>query len=83
MKSTTKVTFLTGEYPPMQGGIGDYTALLARHLQALGVESSILISRKYNKFQVSSSEFQVKASETQNPKSTLPCKTRVIIAGKM
>ncbi len=68
MKSMTKVTFLTGEYPPMQGGIGDYTALLARHLQALGIESSILISRKYNKFQVSSSEFQVKASETRNPK---------------
>ncbi len=43
----TKVTFLTGEYPPMQGGIADHTAILASHLQSLGVESSVLISRKY------------------------------------
>ncbi len=68
MKLTTKVTFLTGEYPPMQGGIGDYTAILARHLQAFGVEPAILISRKYNKFQVSGSEFRVRDSETRNPK---------------
>ncbi|OQY27485.1 MAG: hypothetical protein B6243_12960 [Anaerolineaceae bacterium 4572_5.2] len=68
MKSTTKVTFLTGEYPPMQGGIGDHTAILARHLQPLGVEPSVLISRKYNEFQVSSSEFRVRDSETRNLK---------------
>ncbi|MBN1994229.1 MAG: glycosyltransferase family 4 protein [Anaerolineae bacterium] len=40
-----KVTFLTGEYPPMQGGIADHTACLAEHLIPLGVESSILIGR--------------------------------------
>src|SRR5205814_220905 len=26
------VCFLTGEYPPMRGGVGDYTALIARAL---------------------------------------------------
>ncbi len=43
----TRVTFLTGEYPPMQGGIADYTARLAAHLQPLSVKPSVLISRKY------------------------------------
>jgi glycosyltransferase involved in cell wall biosynthesis len=42
-----KVTFLTGEYPPMQGGIADHTAYLAQHLTSLNVESSILISRRW------------------------------------
>jgi glycosyltransferase involved in cell wall biosynthesis len=42
-----KVTFLTGEYPPMQGGIADHTAYLAQHLASLNVESSILISRRW------------------------------------
>jgi glycosyltransferase involved in cell wall biosynthesis len=41
-----KVCFLTGEYPPMQGGIADHTAHLARHLIPLGVEVSVLTSRK-------------------------------------
>ena len=27
-----KITFLTGEYPPMQGGIADHTAYLVQHL---------------------------------------------------
>jgi glycosyltransferase involved in cell wall biosynthesis len=43
------VLFLTGEYPPMQGGIADHTAYLAQHLASLGVESSILISRRWEK----------------------------------
>jgi hypothetical protein len=38
-----KVTFLTGEYPPMQGGIADYTAHLADHLQAAGVQPSVFL----------------------------------------
>jgi glycosyltransferase involved in cell wall biosynthesis len=42
-----KVTFLTGEYPPMQGGIADHTAYLAQYLVPLEVESSILISRRW------------------------------------
>jgi glycosyltransferase involved in cell wall biosynthesis len=42
-----KITFLTGEYPPMQGGVADHTAYLAQHLVPLNVESSILISRRW------------------------------------
>jgi glycosyltransferase involved in cell wall biosynthesis len=41
------VTFLTGEYPPMQGGIADHIAYLAQYLAPLGVESSILITRRW------------------------------------
>ena len=41
-----KVCFLTGEYPPMQGGIADHTAHLARYLIPWGVEVSVLTSRK-------------------------------------
>ncbi|MBI1877530.1 MAG: glycosyltransferase [Chloroflexi bacterium] len=41
------VVFLTGEYPPMQGGIADHTAYLAQHLAPLGVEPSILISQRW------------------------------------
>ncbi len=42
-----KVVFLTGEYPPMQGGIADHTAYLGQHLTSFGVESSVLISRRW------------------------------------
>jgi glycosyltransferase involved in cell wall biosynthesis len=38
------VGIITGEYPPMQGGIGDYSRLLARHLVSLGAQVSILTS---------------------------------------
>jgi hypothetical protein len=44
-----KITFLTGEYPPMQGGIADHTAYLAHHLTAHEAVSSILINRRWNK----------------------------------
>lgn len=36
------VLFLAGEYPPRPGGVGDYTALLARHLAAQGMRVSVL-----------------------------------------
>jgi glycosyltransferase involved in cell wall biosynthesis len=39
-----KVTLLTGEYPPMRGGVADYSALLAEGLSRLGVEVSVLTS---------------------------------------
>ncbi|PWH20805.1 MAG: glycosyl transferase family 1 [Ardenticatenia bacterium] len=39
-----KVGLLTGEYPPMQGGVGDHTRHLAHHLSSLGVEVGILTS---------------------------------------
>lgn len=31
-----RIGLITGEYPPMQGGIGAYTDILSRHLQAQG-----------------------------------------------
>ncbi|MCB0163213.1 MAG: glycosyltransferase family 4 protein [Anaerolineae bacterium] len=40
-------TFLTGEYPPMQGGIADYTANLASHLIHYNVQPSILITHRW------------------------------------
>ena len=40
------VCFLTGEYPPMQGGVADHTRHLAKHLVQLGLEVSILTSSK-------------------------------------
>ncbi|MDM8532162.1 glycosyltransferase family 4 protein [Anaerolineales bacterium HSG25] len=42
-----KITFLTGEYPPMQGGIADYTANLAAQLLPLGMPPTVLISRRW------------------------------------
>ncbi|HZU06199.1 MAG TPA: glycosyltransferase family 4 protein [Chloroflexota bacterium] len=39
------VLFLAGEYPPAPGGVGDYTALLARHLAQQGVRVTVLASR--------------------------------------
>lgn len=42
-----QVTFLTGEYPPMQGGIADHTAYLAQHMAPLGVQSTVLINRRW------------------------------------
>jgi glycosyltransferase involved in cell wall biosynthesis len=36
------VLFITGEYPPLPGGVGDYTARLAAALEALGARVSVL-----------------------------------------
>ncbi|NJN84026.1 MAG: glycosyltransferase family 4 protein [Caldilineaceae bacterium] len=38
------VLFVTGEYPPWQGGVGAYTAELSRALAGLGVQASVLTS---------------------------------------
>jgi len=38
------ILFITGEYPPMEGGVGAYTSELARALQARGVRVSVLTS---------------------------------------
>lgn len=40
-----RVLMVTGEFPPMQGGVGDYTAHLCRALASLGVEVKVATSR--------------------------------------
>ena len=40
------ILLVTGEYPPMQGGVGAYTAALAQALSALGVQVSVLTDRR-------------------------------------
>ncbi|MGQ9567465.1 MAG: glycosyltransferase family 4 protein [Anaerolineae bacterium] len=40
-----RVLMVTGEFPPMQGGVGDYTACLCRALASLGVEVEVATSR--------------------------------------
>ncbi|HXV97891.1 MAG TPA: glycosyltransferase family 4 protein [Anaerolineae bacterium] len=62
----TKVTFLTGEYPPMQGGIADHTAYLAEHLAPLGIESSVLISRRWQSAHAST-HFTSPLNQASNP----------------
>lgn len=37
---------ITPEFPPMQGGVGDYTNLLARALKTLGVEANVITSTR-------------------------------------
>lgn len=39
------VLFVSGEYPPMTGGVGAYTAELGRALQTLGIRVSVFTSK--------------------------------------
>lgn len=55
-------TFLTGEYPPMQGGIADYTANLADHLTKHNVQPTILITHRWQ---------QISQSLMSNPQSSI------------
>ncbi len=41
-----RILLVTGEYPPMQGGVADYTRELARALAAAGQEVGVLTSSK-------------------------------------
>ncbi len=41
-----RIGLVTGEYPPMQGGVGDFTHLLASALADLGHEVSVLTDRR-------------------------------------
>ncbi len=40
-----KVLFVTGEYPPLPGGVGDYTANLRMALAVMGARTVVLTSR--------------------------------------
>lgn len=40
------ILFVTGEYPPMQGGVGAYTAALSQALLAQGVDVCVLTDRR-------------------------------------
>ena len=39
-----RVLYITGEYPPHQGGVADYTAILRAEMRALDVTSEVLTS---------------------------------------
>jgi glycosyltransferase involved in cell wall biosynthesis len=41
-----RIGLITGEFPPMQGGVGDFTHELGKALARLGVEVSIITSAK-------------------------------------
>ncbi len=41
-----KVLLISGEFPPLVGGVGDYTACLATALHSLGVQVSVLTSAR-------------------------------------
>lgn len=44
------ILLVTGEYPPMQGGVGAYTAALGQALLAQGVDVSVLSDRRATAF---------------------------------
>ena len=55
-----KITFLTGEYPPMQGGIADHTAYLAQHLTQPNIATFILTNDRWQE------------TETDGPQPLVP-----------
>ena len=42
MTPSVRILFVTGEYPPMIGGVGDYTANLRAALNEVGVRSAVV-----------------------------------------
>ncbi len=47
MSGPITITYLTGEYPPMQGGIADHITYLADYLAPLDISTSILTSQRW------------------------------------
>lgn len=45
MDAAPRVAFVTGEFPPTVGGVGDYTALLAARLRSAGAEALVVTGR--------------------------------------
>ena len=43
-----KVALLTGEYPPMRGGVADFTAHIARTLLTIGAQPAVITSARAN-----------------------------------
>ena len=58
-----RIGLITGEYPPDQGGVGDFTHELGKALAALGHEVHVLTSAKHN----TQPKTQNSKLETQNP----------------
>jgi len=57
--SDMRVLFLTGEFPPMQGGVGDCTNETARALAARGVDVGVLTSDKAKSVDLHPSSFRL------------------------
>jgi glycosyltransferase involved in cell wall biosynthesis len=60
-----KLGLVTGEFPPMQGGVGDYTHALARALGALGVEVHVVTDERCRNFKLQTSNLQPPTSNLQ------------------
>ncbi len=58
-----RIGLITGEFPPMQGGVGDFTHELGKALVALGHEVHLLTSAKHN----TQPKTQNSELETRNP----------------
>lgn len=44
MNDSLRVLFITGEYPPLEGGVGDFTHLLGQEMARQGAEVGVLTS---------------------------------------
>jgi glycosyltransferase involved in cell wall biosynthesis len=53
-----KLGLVTGEFPPMQGGVGDYTHELARALAALDVEVHVITDARCRNFKLQTPNFK-------------------------
>jgi len=63
-----RIGLVTGEYPPDQGGVGDFTRELGRTLAALGHEVHVLTSAPSQTFHVSRLTFHVSRFTSHVPR---------------